>query len=146
VPSGSPPPPGSLSEVSSRHPYPPVFEQGRPSKKILVVDHSSSSDEKDLIPDITWDAEFTKKLFGNLNRELPGSLDDYKIIILNDSDEEIEEVHEEDAADAETVPSSAVKSPTPTTSAANTDDADKGHSPDRVIGDSSNGGDEASSP
>jgi hypothetical protein len=38
-----------------------------------------------------------------------------KIIILIDSDEEEEEVREEDAADAEAVPSSAVRSLTPTT-------------------------------
>jgi hypothetical protein len=60
VTSGSPPPPGSHSEVSSRHPCQLVLEQGGPSKKISVVDLSSSSDEEDLILDITRGAEFTK--------------------------------------------------------------------------------------
>jgi hypothetical protein len=40
--SGSPPPSGSLLEISS-----PVFEQGGPSEKVLVLDLSSSSDELD---------------------------------------------------------------------------------------------------
>jgi hypothetical protein len=110
------------------------------------MDLSSSMDEEDLIPDIMWDVEFTKKLFGDLNRELLGPLDDGKIIILSDSNEEKEEVHEEDAADTKTVPSSVVKSPDPTASIVDADDIDKGRSPDRVIGDSSISGDEADSP
>jgi hypothetical protein len=55
-------------------------------------------------------------------------------------------VREEDDTDAEAVPSSAVKSPTPTASTDDADDADKGRSPDWVIGDSSSGGDKAGSP
>jgi hypothetical protein len=49
APSGSPPPPGSQSEISSCRPCSPVFEQGRPSKKASMIDLSSSSDEEDFI-------------------------------------------------------------------------------------------------
>jgi hypothetical protein len=115
-----------------------VFEQGSPSEKVLVVDLSSSSDKECLIPDTSQDEEFTRILFGDLNRAVLGPSDDGKVIILSDFDEE-EEVHEEDAVDVEAAPSSAVKSPVPT---ASTDDADKGRSPDRAIGGSSSGGDE----
>jgi hypothetical protein len=55
-------------------------------------------------------------------------------------------VREEDAIDAEAVPSSDVKSPTPTASTDDADDTDKGRSPDQAIGDSSSNGDEAGSP
>jgi hypothetical protein len=69
-------------------------------------------------------------------------------IIHSDSDEE------EDAVNAEAVPPSAVKSTAPTASVVDVDDADKGtlddsnggRSPDRAIGDISNGGDETGSP
>jgi hypothetical protein len=37
-----------------------------------VVDLSSSSDEEGLIPDTSWDEEFTKRLFGDLNRDVLG--------------------------------------------------------------------------
>jgi hypothetical protein len=131
-PSGYPPPPGSPLEVSSCRPRPSVLKEGGPSEKIPVVD--PSSDEEDLIPNITRDAEFAKNLFGDLNRERIGPLDNSKIIILNDSKEE---VREEDTADAKTASSSAVKSPAPTASAVDADDANKGHTPDQVIGDSS---------
>jgi hypothetical protein len=57
-----------------------------------VVDLSSSSDDGDLITDVSRDEEFTTRLFGDLNRDVLGSPDDVKIIILSDSDEE-EEVH-----------------------------------------------------
>jgi hypothetical protein len=109
APSGSPPPPRSSTEVSSHCPYPPVLEQGGPSEKISVVD-LSSSDEEDLIPDITWDAEFTKKSFGDLNHELLVPLVDGKIPILNDSDQEKEKVREEGTTDVKIMPSSIVKS------------------------------------
>jgi hypothetical protein len=154
VPSGSTPPPGSPSEVCSRCHCSPVFEQGRPSEKIPVVDLSSSSDEDTLIPYTSWDVEFTKRLFGDLNRGLLGPSDDDKIIILSDSNEEEEEMREESAANAEAAPFSTVKSPAPTASAADADDVDKGtpndsnggHSTDRAIGDSSNSGDKVVSP
>jgi hypothetical protein len=87
-----------------------------------VVDLSSSSDEEDLIPDTSWDEDFARRLFDNINREILWPPDDEKIIILSDSDEE-EEVRKEDVADAEAAPPSAVKSSAPIASAANADDA-----------------------
>jgi hypothetical protein len=90
--SGSPPPPGSLSKVSSHHHRSLVLEQGRPSEKILMVDLSYSSDEENLILDTSQDAEFAKRLFGDLNRGLLGLPIDGKIIILSDSNEEKKEV------------------------------------------------------
>jgi hypothetical protein len=87
-----------------------VFKQGGPFEKVLVVDLSSSSDEEALIPDTSRGEEFTRRLFGDLNYAVLGPPGDGKVIILSDSDEE-EEVHEEDAADAEAAPSSAMKSP-----------------------------------
>ncbi len=111
-----------------------------------MVDLSSSSDEEGLISHTSRDEEFTKRLFGDLNRDVLGLLDDGKIIILSDSDEEEEEVHEEKTIDAEAVPSSTVRSPAPTASADNANHTDKGDTPDRAIGGSSSGGDEAGSP
>jgi hypothetical protein len=99
----------SPSEVSSHRHYSLVFEQGGPSEKIPVVDLSSSSDEEDLIPYTSWD-EFTKRLFGDLNREVLEPPDDGKVIIFSDSDEEEEEAREEDTTDVEATPSSAIKS------------------------------------
>jgi hypothetical protein len=60
-----------------------------------VVD-LSSLDEENLIPNTSRDAEFARRLFGDLNNRLLQPLDDGKIIILSDSNEEEEEVHEED--------------------------------------------------
>jgi hypothetical protein len=99
-----------------------VFEQGGPFKKVPVVDLSSSSNEKGLIPDISLDEEFTKKLFGDLNHDVHGPPGDDKIIILNDFDEE-EEAREEDATDAEATPTSAARTPIST---ADVDEALKG--------------------
>jgi hypothetical protein len=143
--STSPPRPGSPSEVFSRHPCSLVFEQGGPFEKVLVVDLSSSSDEDSLIPNTSRDEEFIKRIFGELNYDVLGLSGDDKIIILNDSndEEEEEDVHEEDATDAEAAPSSVVRSLAPS---ASTDDTDKGDTPDRVIGGSSSGGDEAGLP
>jgi hypothetical protein len=142
--SRSPPRPGSPSEVFSCHPCSLVFEQGGPFEKVLVVDLSSSSDEDSLIPNTSRDEEFIKRIFGELNCDVLGLSGDDKIIILNDSnDDEEEEVHEEDATDAEAAPSSVVRSLAPS---ASTDDTDKGDTPDRAIGGSSSGGDEAGLP
>jgi hypothetical protein len=103
-----------------------------------VVDLSSSSDEDSLTPNTSWDEEFIKRIFGDLNCDVLGLSDDDKIIILNDfNDEEEEEVHEEDAADAEAAPSFVVRSLAPS---ASTDDTDKGDTSDRSIGGSNNGG------
>jgi hypothetical protein len=70
--SGSPLPPWSPLEISSRRPCSSVFEQGGPFEKVPVVDLSSSSDEKCLIPGISLEEEFAKKLFGDLNRDVLG--------------------------------------------------------------------------
>jgi hypothetical protein len=110
-----------------------------------VVDLSSSSDEGDLIVDVSWDEEYTKRFFGDINRDVLGSPDDGKIIILNDSDEQ-EEVCEEKAADAEAVPSSAARSPAPTVSAVDADGTYKSNTPDRATDGCSSGGDEAGFP
>jgi hypothetical protein len=133
----------SPSEVSSRCPRSPVFEQGGSFGNASVVDLSSSSDEEGLIADTSRDEEFTKMLFGDLNRDFLGLPGDDNIIILSDSDEEEEEVREEKTVNIKAAPSCTARSPTPT---ASTDDADKGDTPDRVIGDSSSNGDEADLP
>jgi hypothetical protein len=122
-----------------------VWEQRGSSRKVPVLDLSSSSDEGDLITDVSWDEEFARRFFGELNRDFLGPSDDGKIIILSDSDEE-EEVHEEKAADGEATPSSTVRSLAPTASADDTDNANKGDAPDRVIGGSSNSRDEVGLP
>jgi hypothetical protein len=119
--SGSPPPPGYPSKISSCRPHSPVFEQGGPFGNIPVIELSSSSDEEDLFTDTSWDAEFARWLFGDLNRDLLGPPGDSKMIILSNSDEE-EEACEETAADVDVVSSTAVKSSTPT---ASTTDADE---------------------
>jgi hypothetical protein len=122
-----------------------VWEQGGSFEKASVVNLSSSLDDGDLIADVSRDEEFTRRLFGNLNRDILGPPDDGKIIILSNSNEE-KEVHEEKIVDAEDVPSSAARSPAPT---ASTDDADgtfKSKTPGRATGSCSNSEDEAGSP
>jgi hypothetical protein len=125
TPSGSPPPLGSLLEVSSCRPRSPVFEQGGPSEKVPVVDLSSYSNEEGLIPDTSHDEELAKRLFGDLNHDVLGPPGDGNVIILSVSDEE-EEVCEEDATDAEAAPSSAARSPAPTASTTDVDEDPKG--------------------
>jgi hypothetical protein len=118
--SGSSQPPSSPLEVSSRRLSLPTYEQGGPSERIPVVD--LSSDEEDIFPDISRDEEFIRKLFGDLNYGLLGPPGDGNVIILINSDEE-KEVREEDTADTEAAPPSAINSPAPTVSTANADDA-----------------------
>jgi hypothetical protein len=91
-----------------------MCEQGGSFEKAPMVDLYSSSNEEGTIPDTSCDAEFARKVFANLNRDVPGPPSDGNIIILSDSDEE-EKVH----------------------------DADKGDSLEQAIGGSNNGGDEA---
>jgi hypothetical protein len=98
-----------------------VFEQGGPSRNIPVIDLSSSSDEEDFFTDTSWDAEFARRLFGDLNHDLLGLPGDGKVIVLSDSDEE-DEVHEDTAVDADVAPSAATKS---STLAASTTDVDE---------------------
>jgi hypothetical protein len=86
-----------------------------------VVDLSSSLDEEDLIPNTSRNFEFAQRLYGELNHALLGPSDDGQIIILSDSDEEKEEVHEEKSTDAGDTTAYAAVNPTSTASA---DDAD----------------------
>jgi hypothetical protein len=118
-----------------------------------MVDLSSSLDEEGLIPDTSWDEEFTKRLFDDLNHDILGPPSDGKVIILSNSDEE-KEVCEEITANTDAAPSATVKSPAPTASAVDTDEDPKGMqddnsdglAPDNEIGNSSSSGDEAGSP
>jgi hypothetical protein len=116
--SGSPLPLRSLSETSSRRSCSPVFEQGGPSKKTLVVDLSSSSDKEDPIPDTSHNFEFAQRLYGELNRSLLGPPGDGKIIIISDSGEEEEACEETDASAKATLmllPSTLPQPPPPMT-------------------------------
>jgi hypothetical protein len=74
APSGSPPPLMSPLEVSSCCPCSPVLEQGGSSGKTPVVDLSSSSDEGDLITDVSQDEEFARNFFDDLNCDVLGHL------------------------------------------------------------------------
>jgi hypothetical protein len=130
-----------------------VFEQGGPFRNIPVIELSSSSNEEDLFTDTSWDAEFAKWMFGDLNRDLLGPPRDSKMIILSNSDEE-EEAREETAADVDVASSTVVKSATPTASTTDADE-DPGKmqddniddlAPDQDTGKSSCSGDEADSP
>jgi hypothetical protein len=84
APSGSPPPPGSLSVVSLRHPCSLVFEQGNTFEKTPMLDPSL------FIVDTSHDEEIARNLFGDLNRDILRPLGDGKIIILDDSDDDDE--------------------------------------------------------
>jgi hypothetical protein len=131
------PPPLSPSNVSSRKSLSPMCEHGRPSE-ISVVD-LSSDEEGDALPDTSWDDEFTRNLFGDLNCGVLGPPDDDNVTILSDSDEE-EEVREI-TADAKATPSSVVNSLAPFVSAVDATDA-----PTEVQDDNSDDGDKTSSP
>jgi hypothetical protein len=91
-----------------------------------MVDLSSSSDEECLIPDTSWDEEFARRLFGDLNCNILGPPDDGKVIILSDSDEEEVKVREEEAVGVDAVHSSAIGIPASAPSATDTDEAPKG--------------------
>jgi hypothetical protein len=131
TPSGSPPPLTSPSEVSSRRPHSPVLEQGGSSRKTPVVDLSSSSDEENIIADVSRDDVFVRRLCCDLNCDVLGPSGDDKIIILSDSDEE-EEVHEEKVIDTEAAPSFVVRSPASTASANDADGTYKSNTLDRA--------------
>jgi hypothetical protein len=107
-----------------------------------MVDLASSSGKKDFFADTSLDEELTRKLFGDLNRNILGPPGDGKIIVLSDSDDE-DEVHEDVVVNVEAAPPSAVNSPV-TPASASASDADE--TPDGVQDDSSDGGDEAGSP
>jgi hypothetical protein len=128
-----------------------MFEQAGPSKQVPVVDLSLSLDEEDFMADTSRDEDFTRWLFGELNRDVLRPPGDGKVIVLSDSDEE-EEVHEETVTDV--TPSANMKSSTSTTSATDAaedsrkmqDDNSDDLAPDENTGKSSSDGDKAGSP
>jgi hypothetical protein len=101
APSGSPPPTGSPLDVSSHRRCSSVFEQGSASGATPVSGPSS------LVVDTSRNEEFTRKLFGDLNRDILGPPGDGKISIIDDSDDD-DEAQEEGTADIDpaTVPAS----------------------------------------
>jgi hypothetical protein len=101
VSSGSPPPPGSPSDVSSCC-RSSVFEQGSASGATPVSGPSS------LVVDTSRDEEFARKLFGDLNSDIIGPPGDGKIIIIDDFDDD-DDAQEEGTIGVEptTVPASA---------------------------------------
>jgi hypothetical protein len=104
------------------------------------VDLASSSGEEDSFADTSRDEELTRKLFGDLNRDILGPPDDGKIIVLSDSDDE-DETHEDVAVNTEAAPPSAANSVDSPTSAPNADET-----PNGVPDDNADGGDEAGLP
>jgi hypothetical protein len=80
-----------------------------------VIDLSLSSDKENIIAGTSRDAEFTKKLFGDLNRDILGPPGDDKVIILDDSNEE-KEASDEKTVDIELVAASTAINPAPTAS------------------------------
>jgi hypothetical protein len=138
--SGSSPPIQSPPETSSRRLCLPPCEQGGPSELVPVVDLASPSGEEDFFADTSRDEELTRKLFGDLNRDILGPLGDGKIIVLSDSDDE-DEAHEDAAINAKAALPFAINSPVTPASASDADETLDG-----VQDDSSDGGDEAGSP
>jgi hypothetical protein len=84
-----------------------------------------SFDEEEIFINTTWDQEFARRLFSELNRELLRPPSNGNIIILSDSDAR-EEVREEITANTEAALPSVVNSPAPSISAADADDAPDG--------------------
>jgi hypothetical protein len=101
-----------------------VFEQGGSSKKAPMIDLSLSLGVENFIADTSHDAEFVKKLFGDLNRDILGSPGDDKVIILDDSDKE-NEAPDEKTTDTELAATFAAVNPTSTASTV-ADDAPTG--------------------
>jgi hypothetical protein len=93
-----------------------VFEQGGSSGKALMIDLSLSSDEENFIVDTSHDAEFTNKLFDELNNDILGPPGDSKVIILDDSDEE-KEAPDEKTASTKLTATSTIVTPASTVSA-----------------------------
>jgi hypothetical protein len=83
-----------------------VFEQGNASEKIPMLETSS------FIVDTSRDEELTKKVFGDLNRDILGPPRDGKVIVLYDSDND-EEAQEEKAAEIESTATPASADDTP---------------------------------
>jgi hypothetical protein len=117
-----------------------LCEQGGPSEPVPVADLALSPSEEGSVADTSRDEEFTRKLFGDLNRDILGPPGDGKIIVISDSDDE-DETHEDAAVNTEAAPPSAANSADSPTSASDVDET-----PDGVSDDNANGGDEAGSP
>jgi hypothetical protein len=83
-----------------------VFEQGSASGTTLV------SGPSPLVVDTSRDEEFTRKLFGDLNRDILRPPGDGKIIIIDDSDDD-DEAQEEGTTGIKpmTVPASTIDAP-----------------------------------
>jgi hypothetical protein len=105
-----------------------------------MVDLASSSGEEDFFADTSRDEELSRKIFGDLNRDILRPLGDGKIIVLSDSDDE-DEAHKDAAVNTEAATPSAVNSVVTPASASDADET-----PDGVQDDSSDGGDEVSLP
>jgi hypothetical protein len=136
VPSGSPPPPGSPSNVSPRRRRSPVFEQGSASGVTPVSGPSS------LVVDTSRDEEFTRKLFGDLDHDILDPPGDGKIIIIDDSnDDDKAQVEGMAGIDPTIAPASATDAPS-RARVANSDDqgsdqeADGGDYSRRSVGES----------
>jgi hypothetical protein len=104
------------------------------------VDPALSSGEEDSVADTSRDEEFSRKLFGELNRDILGPPGDDKIIVISDSDDD-DETHEDAAINAEAAPPSAANSADSPTSAFDADETT-----DVLSDDNADGGDEAGSP
>jgi hypothetical protein len=93
------------------------------------VDLASSSGKEDSVADTSRDEELTRKLFGDLNRDILGPPGDGKIIVLSDSDIE-DETHEDAAINSaykkQGAPPSATNSADSPTSAPDADDTPDG--------------------
>jgi hypothetical protein len=75
-----------------------------------MINISSSWAEENFIVDTSCDVELTKKLFGDLNRNILGPPGESKIILLDDSDEE-NGAQEEKTTDIESTTASASVNP-----------------------------------
>jgi hypothetical protein len=81
-----------------------------------MSDLSLSSDEENFIVDTSHDTEFTRKLFGDLNRDILGLPGDGKVIILDESNEK-NEASDEKTAGTKLAATSAAVNPASTASA-----------------------------
>jgi hypothetical protein len=82
-----------------------------------MIDLSLSLDQENFIADTSRDAEFARKLFGDLHRDILGPPGDGKVIILDDSNEE-KEAPNEKTVGTELVATSAAVNQVLTASAA----------------------------
>jgi hypothetical protein len=101
-----------------------VFEQGGSFGKVLMIDLSLSLDDKNFITDTSHNTEFTKKLFGDLNYNILGPPGHDKVILHDDSDEEME-VQKEKTAGTEPMATTATVNLT-STGSTDTDDVPAG--------------------